>query len=110
MRVVPLSPVVGQSDFARLGRRTTLLPRPSVDTGAGDRGGAPAEVAVVAGTVGCREDVGLVVLRRLSAVATITEFINPVDFCVMKFLATRRRNTFQCICVCVYYRSTYYLL
>jgi hypothetical protein len=37
--------------------------RPSVDTGAGDRGGAPAEFAVVAGAVDCREDVGLVVLR-----------------------------------------------
>ncbi len=40
-----------------------LMVRPSVDTGAGDRGGAPAESAVVAGTVSCREDVGLVVLR-----------------------------------------------
>ena len=30
--------------------------RSSVDTGAGDRGGAPAEFAVVAETVGCRED------------------------------------------------------
>jgi hypothetical protein len=30
------SPVVGQSDFARLDRLTTLLLRPSVDTGAGD--------------------------------------------------------------------------
>jgi hypothetical protein len=37
--------------------------RSSVDTGAEDRGGAPAEFAVVAGTVGCREDVGAVVLR-----------------------------------------------
>ena len=45
---------------------TTLPPtpfRPSVDTGAGDRSGAPAEVAVVAGTVSCREDFGSVVLR-----------------------------------------------
>jgi hypothetical protein len=33
-------------------------------TGAGDRGGAPAEFAVVAETVGCREDVGSVVLSR----------------------------------------------
>jgi hypothetical protein len=37
--------------------------RPSVDTGAGDRGRAPAEFAVVAETVGCRERVGSVVLR-----------------------------------------------
>jgi hypothetical protein len=37
--------------------------RSSVDTGAGDRGGAPAEFAVVAETVGCREDVGSVILR-----------------------------------------------
>ena len=60
-----MSPGVGKSNFARLGRLTTLLPplRSSVDTGAGDRGGAPAEFAVVAGTVGCREDVGSVVLR-----------------------------------------------
>ena len=66
MRAAPLSPVVGQSDFARLGRLTTLLSRftrPSVDTGVGDRGEAPAEVAVVAGTVGFREDDGSVVLR-----------------------------------------------
>jgi hypothetical protein len=56
VRAAPLSPVVGQSDFARLGRLTTLLPlRSSVDTGAGNRGGDPAEFAVVAGTVGCRE-------------------------------------------------------
>jgi hypothetical protein len=27
VRAAPLSPVVGQSDFARLGRLTTLLPR-----------------------------------------------------------------------------------
>jgi hypothetical protein len=33
--------------------------RPSVGTGAGDRGGAPAEFAVVAETVGCREDVSM---------------------------------------------------
>ncbi len=66
MRADPLSPVVGQSDFARLDRLATLLPhfdqRSSVDTGTGDRGGAPAEFAVVAETVGCREDVGSVVL------------------------------------------------
>jgi len=37
--------------------------RSSVDTGAGDRGGAPAEFAVVAETVGCPEDVSSVVLR-----------------------------------------------
>jgi hypothetical protein len=37
--------------------------RPSVDTSVGDRGGARAEFAVVAGTAGCREDVGSVVLR-----------------------------------------------
>jgi hypothetical protein len=37
--------------------------RSSVDTGTGDRGGAPAEFAVVAENVGCREDVGSVVLR-----------------------------------------------
>ena len=34
--------------------------RSSVDTGAGDRGGAPAEFAVVAETVGCRKGVGSV--------------------------------------------------
>jgi hypothetical protein len=64
VRAAPLSPVVGQSDFASLGRPTTLLTRfdtHSVDTGAGDRGGAPAEVAVVAGSVVCRKDVGSVV-------------------------------------------------
>ena len=37
--------------------------RSSVDTGAGDRGRSPAEFAVVAETVGGREDVGSVVLR-----------------------------------------------
>ena len=37
--------------------------RSSVDIGAGDRGGASAEFAVVAETVGCREDVDSVVLR-----------------------------------------------
>jgi hypothetical protein len=37
--------------------------RSSVDTGAEDRGGASAEFAVVAETVGGREDVGSVVLR-----------------------------------------------
>ena len=41
---------------------TDALPR-SVDTGAGDRGGASAEFAFEAETVGCREDVGSVVLR-----------------------------------------------
>jgi hypothetical protein len=63
----PLSPVVGQSDFARFGSLTEmLLPHfdlPCADTGAEDRVGAPAEFAVVAGTVGCREDVGALVLR-----------------------------------------------
>ena len=63
------SPVAGgrTSDFARLGRLTALLPHfdssVGVDTGAGDRGGAPAEFAVVAETVGCPEDVSSVVLR-----------------------------------------------
>jgi hypothetical protein len=36
--------------------------RSSVDSGAGDRSGASAEFAVVAETVGSREDVGAVVL------------------------------------------------
>jgi hypothetical protein len=44
-------------------RLTTLLSsyplRSSVDTGAGDRGGATAEFAVVVQTLGCREGVGL---------------------------------------------------
>ena len=35
----------------------------SVDTGAGDRDGASAEFAEVAETVGCRGNVGSVVLR-----------------------------------------------
>jgi hypothetical protein len=37
--------------------------RSSVDTGARNRGGSPAEFAVVAGTLGCREDVCAEVLR-----------------------------------------------
>ena len=47
MRAAPLSPVVGRSDCARCGRLTIIayrLPtplRPPIDTGAGDRGGAP---------------------------------------------------------------------
>ena len=61
------SPVSGGGTF-RLRSSWPYPPtplRPSVDTyaGAGDRGGAPAEFAVVAETVGCREDVGSVVLR-----------------------------------------------
>jgi hypothetical protein len=73
VRAAPLSPVVGQSDFARLGRPsddppTPLGPSVDSDTGAGDRGGAPAEFALVAETVVCREkqkreDVGSVFLR-----------------------------------------------
>ena len=57
--------MVRQSDFARLGRLTTLLPRidPRQTLIAGDRGGASAELAVVAEAVGSREDVGSVVLR-----------------------------------------------
>jgi len=38
--------------------------RSSVDTGAGDRGGVPAEFAVVAETVGCRQGVGSAVLGK----------------------------------------------
>ncbi len=55
-----------QSDFARVGRfddPPTPL-RSSVDAGAGDRSGVPAEFAVVSKTVGCRKGVGLVVLRN----------------------------------------------
>ena len=64
MRAAPLSPGVGPSDFARFDRRRSSYPlRSSVDIGAGDRGGASAQFAVVAETVGCREDVDSVVLR-----------------------------------------------
>jgi len=66
VRAAPLSPVVNQSDFARFGRPSDDPPTPlrsSVDTGAGDRGRSLAEFAVVAETVGGREDVGSVVLR-----------------------------------------------
>ena len=74
VKAAPLSPVVGRSDCARCGRLTIIasrLPtplRPPIDTGAGDRGGAPpshkvTKFSVVAETVGCRKGVDSVVLR-----------------------------------------------
>jgi hypothetical protein len=56
----PLSPVVGQSNFARLADEPPT-PLRSSDTGAGIEAEAPAEFAVVAETIGSREGVGSVV-------------------------------------------------
>ena len=54
LSIVPLSPVVGHSDFASASQDDdppTPL-RPYVETDVGDRGGTPAEFAVVVVDVG----------------------------------------------------------
>ncbi len=69
LNILPPPPPPPRQDNRRivgsLGRPSDDPPtplRPSVDIGAGDRGGAPAEFPVAAETIRCREDVGSVVL------------------------------------------------
>jgi len=69
LNILPPPPPPPRQDNRRivgsLGRPSDDPPtplRPSVDIGAGDRGGAPAEFPVAAETIRCRADVGSVVL------------------------------------------------
>jgi hypothetical protein len=74
--------------------------RPSVDTGAGDRGGACAKFAVATETLCCREDAG-----ETSAIISDTTVEHPADsfqglpdaHAIVKHLSTKQRQNWEYI-------------